>query len=253
MAKMTNHIEAKEGIWLGGSLEDNLWQWVTGEPWKTAIWADASAATKEGAALALRPRDGWLAKDRGDTTDGFLIEWSEDEKAPKPGSAPPAGNSKVAELDAKLKELIRAASKKREAEHASNIKSLQWDLDAYLRKLTSSGKDQFGFSVNAIKEMVDDNRLEVEKLKDMSESGDIIASVEMIKIVNYYCDKQVRIDAQADAGIEKIRDAYVTKLTAIKEEAKAAGQMKLATDLEEIIEDAEDLDSWAKSFDTVEE
>ena len=253
VAKITNRIKAKEGIWLGGSLEDDLWQWVTGEPWKTAVWADDSDASEEGVALALRPRDGWLAKDRDDTADGFLIEWSDDEKSSNPGSAPPAGNGKVAELDAKVKELIRAAARKREEEHATNIKRLHWDLDSYLRNLSGSGKDQFGSSITALKELVEDNRLEVDRMKDMSENGEIIASMEMLKLVNYHCDKQVQIDDQAEVGIGKIRDAYVSKVTAIKDEAKAAGQMKVATDLEEIIEDAEDLDSWAESFGAVEE
>lgn len=253
VAKITNRIKAKEGIWLGGSLEDDLWQWVTGEPWKTAVWADDSDASEEGVALALRPRDGWVAIDRGDTADGFLIEWSEDEKAPKPDSPPSAGNGQVADLDARVKELILAAAKKREDEHAANIKRLHWDLDSYIRNLSSSGKDQFASSATALKELVDDNRLEIDEMKQMADSGQIIASMEMLKLVNYHCDKQVQIDIQAEAGIGKIRDAYVTKVIAIKDEAKAAGQMKVAADLEEIIEDAEDLDSWAESFGAVEE
>ena len=253
VAKITNRIKAKEGIWLGGSLEDDLWQWVTGEAWETAVWADDSAASEEGVALALRPRDGWVAMDRGDIADGFLIEWSEDEKAPKSGTADPVGNAKVAELDARVKELIRAAAKKREDEHATNIKRLHWDLDSYIRNLSSTGKDQFSSSANALKEMVDDNRLDLDEIKQMTGSGQVIVSMEMKKLVNYHCEKQIQIDTQAEAGIGKIRDAYVTKITAIKDEAKAAGQMKVAADLEEVIEDAEDLDSWVESFGVVEE
>ncbi len=253
VAKITNRIKAKGGIWLGGSLEEDLWQWVTGEPWQTAVWADDSDATEEGVALALRPRDGWIALDRGEIADGFLIEWSEDEKAEKPDSPSTAGNGKVAELDAKVKELILAAAKKREDEHAANIKRLHWDLDSYIRNLSSSGKDQFASSATAIKELVDDNRLEIDEIKQMADSGQVIVSMEMKKLVNYHCEKQVQIDTQAEAGIGKIRDAYVTKVTAIKDEAKAAGQIKVAADLEEIIEDAGDLDSWAESFGAPEE
>jgi hypothetical protein len=256
VAKITNRIKAKGGIWLGGSLEEDHWQWLTGEPWKAAVWADDADATEEGVALALRPRDGWVAMDRGDTADGFLIEWSEDEKAPKPdtaGSSGSSGNANVAELDARVKELILAATKKREAEHAANIKRLHWDLDSYFRNLSSTGRDQFGSSITALKEMVDDNRLEIDEIKQMAESGQVIVSMEMKKLVNYHCEKQVQIDTQAEAGIGKIRDAYVTKVTAIKDEAKAAGQLKVAADLEEVIEDAEDLDSWAESFGVVEE
>ena len=282
VARITNRIKAKEGIWLGGSLEDDLWQWVTGETWQAAKWADDSEASEEGAALLLTPREGWTAVDRGDTADGFLIEWSADEKAPKTGTASPSGYGKVAELDAKVKELILAAVKKREDEHAANIKRLHWDLDAYLRNLSSSGKDQFGSSVAALKELVDDNRILIDEIRNQSDKGRngededadedededadedadgdedevtrrpadgrIIASMEMLKLVNYHCDKQIQIDAQAKAGIGKIRDAYVTKVTAIMEESKAAGQLKVAADIEDAIEGAGDLDSWVKSF-----
>lgn len=248
VAKITNRIKAEEGIWLGGSLEDDLWQWVTGEPWVSAKWADDSEASKEGVAIVLIPREGWKAMDRGDKADGFLIEWSADEKAPKSGSVSPSGNGKVAELDAKVKELVLAAARNREDEHAANIKKLQWDLDAYLRGLSSTGKDQFGPSVSALKELVDDNRIEIEEMKEKADDSEIKASMEMLKLVNYHCGKQVQIDTQAEAGIGKIRDAYVTKITAIKDEAKATGQTKIAADLEDAIEDAEDLDSWAKSF-----
>jgi serine/threonine protein kinase len=248
VAKLTNRTKAKGGIWLGGSLEDDLWQWVTGEPWQTAVWADDSDATEEGVALALRPRDGWVAMDRGEIADGLLIEWSADEKAEKPASTAPAGNAKVAELDAKVKELILAAVKKREDEHATNIKRLHWDIDSYLRNLSGTDRDRFGSSVAAIKEQVNENRLEIDKLQQMAENREIIASMAMLKLVNYHCEKQVQIDTQAEAAIGKIRDAYVTKVTAIRDEAKAAGQMKVAADIEEIIGDAADLDSWAESF-----
>ena len=253
VAKITNRINTKKGIWLGGSLEEDIWQWVTGEPWQTAVWADDSDATEEGAALALRPRDGWVAVDRGEIADGFLIEWSEDEKTTKSNTIGSAENAKVAELDARVKELILAAAKKHEDDHAVNIKRLHWDLDAYIRNLSSGGKAQFAASANALKDMVDDNRLDIDELKNIEDNKEIIASMEMKKLVSYHCDKQLQIDTQAGAAIGKIRDAYVAKLAPIKDEAKAAGQIKVAADIEEIIEDAGDLDSWAKSFGAVEE
>ncbi len=248
VAKITDRIKVEEGIWLGGSLEDDLWQWCTGEVWKAAAWFDDSNASEEGVALALRPGDGWVAIDRGDIADGFLIEWSEDEKAPKPDSSFPSANSNIADLDSRVEELILAAVKKREDEHAGNIKRLHWDLDSYLRNLSGSDQDQFGYSVNALKELVDDNRLDVDKMQEKADTREIILSREMLKTVNYHCDKQVQIDKLAEVNIGKIRDAYVTKLTAIKDEAKAVGQIKVVADLEEIIEDTEDLESWSESF-----
>ena len=254
IARITQRIQAQEGIWLGGSLDDSLWQWVTGEPWKTAVWADDSKASEEGVALVLIPRKGWTAMERGNTADGLLIEWSADEKASKSGSTTPAGNDKdditdkAAELDAKVKELILAAAKNLEDEHANNIKKLNWDLDSYIKNSNSTIKEQYGPGVNALQENVDDNRLDIDAMKTKLESGEIDASKEMLKVVNYHCEKQVAIAVKAEAGIGIIRNAYVAKITVLKDEAKAAGQIKVFEDLEAAIEDAENLDSWVKSF-----
>jgi len=248
IARITHRIEAQEGIWLGGSLDDSLWQWVTGEPWKTAVWADDSKASKDDVALVLIPRKGWTAMERGNTADGLLIEWSADEKATKSGSTTPAGNHKTAQLDAKVKELILAAIKIRENEHADNIKKLHWDLDLYIKGSNSTIKEQYGPSVKALQENVDDNRLDIDAIKTKLESGEIQASSQMLKLVNYHCEKQVAIAAKAEAGIGIIRNAYVAKITVLKDEAEAAGQIKVFDDLEGAIEDAKNLKSWVKSF-----
>lgn len=259
IARITQRIQAQEGIWLGGSLDDSLWQWVTGEPWKTAVWADDSKASEDGVALVLIPRKGWTAMERGNTADGLLIEWSADEKAIKSDPTTPIGNNKddnnkdditdkAAQLNAKVKELILAAIKIREDEHADNIKKLHWDLDAYIKSTNSTIKAQFGPNVNALKEIVDGNRLDIDAIKTKLESGKIQASSEMLKIVNYHCEKQVAIAAKAEAGIGIIRNAYVAKITVLKDEAKAAGQIKVFEDLEAAIEVTKNLDSWVESL-----
>jgi serine/threonine protein kinase len=248
IARITGRIEAQKGIWLGGSLDNSIWQWVTGEPWKTAVWADDSKASKDDVALVLIPRKGWTAMERGDTADGLLIEWSADGKAPKSDSTSPAGINKVAELNAKVKELILAAAKIRENEHAENIKKLHWDLDAYIKSSNRSTKEQFDDSVLELKEIVDDNRLDIKAIRKSIENGEIIASTEMVKLIDYHCKKQVAIAAKAEAGIGIIRNAYVAKITVLKNEAKAAGQIKVFDDLEDAIEDAKNLKSWVESF-----
>ena len=194
---------------------------------------------------------------------------SEGEKAPKLDSTLPHGNtnvtgldsnvagvdskvaeldSNVAELDSKVAELLLAAAEKRENEHNDNIKSLHWALGSYIRNLSSGGKAQFEPSVNAILKLVEDNRLKIEEIKDMGKKDVFSLSNEMLKLGNYHSDKQIQIDTQAEARIGKIRDAYVAKVTVIKDEAAAAGQVKVAADIQKLIKDAEDLDSWAESF-----
>ena len=95
---------------------------------------------------------------------------------------------------------------------------------------------------------MEDNRLKIEEIKDMGKKDVFSLSNEMLKLGNYHSDKQIQIDTQAEARIGKIRDAYVAKVTVIKDEAAAAGQVKVAADIQKLIKDAEDLDSWAESF-----
>ena len=70
----------------------------------------------------------------------------------------------------------------------------------------------------------------------------------MLKLVNYHCEKQVAIAAKAEAGIGIIRNAYVAKITVLKDEAKAAGKIKVFEDLEAAIEVTKNLDSWVESL-----
>ena len=37
---LTSELTADDGIWIGGFLKDNEWVWITGEPWKSAKWAE---------------------------------------------------------------------------------------------------------------------------------------------------------------------------------------------------------------------
>lgn len=246
---MTRHIKARDGIWIGGSLEDDHWIWITGEPWQTAAWADDSNASQEGAALALQPGGGWIAMDREDNASGFLIEWSEDKNATKPENNAAAPTGKVAELNTRVKELITAAASKRDQAFADNVKKFGWDLDSFLRNLNRGNQDLFGPSVRYLKDSVEENRLLIDEIKENWNGGNITVSPEMAKLLNYHSGKENEIEEKFTADVGKIRDAYVPKLTQLRDEAKSAGQIKIASDLDDTIEEAGDLTSWLESFD----
>jgi hypothetical protein len=248
LRKLTRPLKSRDGIWLGGSLEDDHWLWVTGEPWQAAGWADNPGDSEEGSALAIVPGKGWVAKDRSDTASGFLIEWSEDKNTPKPDGAAPAPGDEIAEFNALVKKTVLAAVKKRDDELASNVKKFQWDLDAFLRNLPKSGQEQFGPSVASLKESVEDNRLLIDEIKENWDEEVITVSPEMAKLLNYHSEKEGQIDAKFTTDVGKIRDAYVTRLATIRDKAKAAGQPKIASDADDSIDDARNLDSWATSF-----
>lgn len=246
--EFAKRLDARDGIWLGGSLEDDYWKWITGEPWQAAAWADESTASEEGAALAIRPGKGWFAMDRGDTASGFLIEWSADKDSGKPGSPAPAVGSQASEFNARAKELVLAAVKKRDEDFAANVKKFRWDLDSFFRNLNRSNQNLFGSSVEYLKAAVEADRLLVEEIKDNWRQERITVSPEMEKLLNYHSGKEAEIDAKFLADTGRIRDAYVAKLTTIRDEAKAAGQAKIAADTDETIGETEDLKAWLKSF-----
>lgn len=245
LRKLTGPLKARDGIWLGGSLEEDHWRWITGEPWQAAAWADESAASEENAVLVIRPGKGWIAMDRGDTASGLLIEWSEDRNAPKPDGTAPAPGDKTAELDARVKELVLAAAKKRDEEFAANIKKFQWDLDSFLGR---GNQNLFGSSVEYLKEAVEGDRLLVEQIKDNWGNERITVSPEMKKLLNYHAGKETEIDAKFLADTGKIRDAYTVRLSAIRDEAKAAGQAKVAADADDAVGKTKDLEPWLKSL-----
>lgn len=242
--KLARSIKAREGIWLGGSLEDDHWIWVTGETWHAAGWAENSDASETKSALIIRPGKGWVAMNRGDTASGFIIEWSDDKSAAKSEGTRPASGDKTAELNARVKELILTAMNKRDADHAANVKKYQWDLTAFLRNLPKSGQEQWGRHVEALKECVANDHVIVDMIREQR----IAVSTETAKIINYCAEKQDQIDAKFLADTGKIRDAYLVKLAVIRDEAKAAGQTKVASDADEATRDAADLKSWLRPF-----
>lgn len=243
LGEVTGRLEAQDGIWLGGSLEGDLWKWTTGEPWKTAEWIKGAEAPEAGAALVLLPGKGWDSLDRDDEASGFIIEWSDDSKAAVSGETDGPGVA-VAELNAKVKELILTAENKRREALAANIKKLSWDLDAFLRGLKKSGQDQWGSHVGMLKDCVKDDRF----LTGEIEPRGIAVSPEMAKLVIYHTKKQDEIDARFVEEVGKIRDAFVVKLSEIRDAAVAAGQLKISTDSSETIDQAADLVSWVETF-----
>ncbi|QTN33509.1 protein kinase [Akkermansiaceae bacterium] len=242
LRKLTSRLDKDSHIWLGGSLEGNLWQWSTGEPWVFAQWADDASASDGNSALSIRPGGGWDGLDREEEASGFIIEWSKD---PKTEATPtPDPGVETAALLARAKEVVDAAAAKRDEAIAANSKKLTWDLDSFLRNLNKSGQAEWAPHVERIKQCVRDNRLIVEDMR----SDEIAYSTETLKLANYHVEKQAEIDKQFTASATTIRDAYVSKLAEIAAKAKSAGQTRLEEEITGSIREAGDLDAWLESL-----
>lgn len=244
LEEVTGGIVAGKGIWLGASLEDGVWQWATGESWTEAKWIGNARSGEEGAAMVVRPGKGWDTMARGDEASGFLIEWSDDLKAATPGETLSAAALAAAELNARVRELLLAADEKRGGSLAENVKKFTWDLDAFVKGLPKGGQVAWRPHVDALKGCVKDNRILPEEIG----AKGISVSPEMVELVNYHIKKQDEIGTQFAGDAGKIRDAFVAKLAAIRDDAKAAGQTKVFGDTAATIEKAEDLGDWITSF-----
>lgn len=245
ISKFTGTLPSDLGIWLGASLRQNRWQWITGEPWGSVTWTSTSRAAADGAALVALPGGNWDARHREDTASGFVIEWNADASPADPGTSPEsAPGDPAAELATRAEELVIAADKKRTRDLAANIKKIRWDLDAYLRGLNKSNRETWSPHVSALKDCVAENRF----LTDQINPRGISVSAKMYELVAYCDRKQKEIDASFIKETRKIRDAFVIKMTGIREKAEADGQVGIAKVASGHIREASNLRSWVTSF-----
>lgn len=245
LEEMTNDIAAQNGIWLGGFLKGDHWLWITGEPWKTAKWTQSAATTTPGSALIIRPAEGWDAQDLSETASGFIIEWSNDRKsAPAPQIVAPASQGDASALVAHARKLITAAEQQRKKQLALNADKLTWDLDLFIRALPKSQHHIWSPHAERLKASIKDHRVP----SSIPESSGIRLSPQMAKLTRYHAQKQNTIDTEFITGAEKIRVAFSAKLRESQAQAQASGQPKLAQSIADMLTQASDLETWARSF-----
>jgi serine/threonine protein kinase len=246
---IASDLPASERYWIGGFLKDNHWLWITGEPWKTAKWADDADQTTPDSGLCIRPKAGWDGADIGDALSGFIIEWSNDRKGStaagpaNPGSASPTGTD-LAALTTKAKELVATADSKRTEALVSNAKKFTWDLDVALRSLTKGDISLFSEHIVKLKATVSNHRVPASIPR---ESG-ILLNKKMAEIAQYAATTQARLDTEFATDAEKIRSAFATKVKESETTARQAGQIPLADSLAATAENAAKLDTWLSSL-----
>lgn len=245
LRKLTGELNAPDGIWLGASLAADHWRWMTGEQWTAADWAKGAAPGSDGYSLVIRPGKGWDSRHSVEAGSGFIIEWSGDAKtATAAGTEATAPGAEAAELLAKAGEVILAAERNRSEALAENVKKFAWDLDVYVRGLSSGGQAIWRPEVNRLKTCVKDVRM----LPGEARAQGIRISPEMSKIAEYAVRKEGEIDKKFGETVTAIRDLFVGKMTAIHDSAIQSGQTKAAESADEAVAAAKDLRSWLDLF-----
>ncbi len=242
---VTEGIKAEDGIWLGGMKPTDSWVWITGEPWKTAKWADAEADQRQNSALIQQPGKGWAAQDPAVQVSGFVIEWSKDRESasaqPEVDVQPTAG---LGGLETRAKELLIAADKKRTEALAANAKTFAWDLDVWIRGLAKGDQVQWQPEVNDLKATVINFRVP----EQIPENTGINLSPQMSKIAVHCADKQKQIDSAFLVDADRVRMAYIAKVREAFADAEKRGQRDLAISLRQALVDSGSIEPWIESF-----
>lgn len=246
---MADDVVADDGLWIGGSLQDKEWKWITGEAWTTAKWAKDAVFDESASAAVVRPGKSWAAVTSNSKASGFIIEWSDDHQA-KPavvrtsvvGDAQRSGD--MVALTAKAKELILAAQRKRLEQLASNVRKFVGDLDAHVRSLPRTGQETWRPEVEVLKEGIVDSRLPGPVF---SFDGPKLNTV-MEGIVKYGIKKQEQIDEEFLTAAGKLHGAYLAKIRELIAAAKQAGQEPLAESLTTKLKECDQLEPWIRSF-----
>ncbi|MDP3851065.1 MAG: hypothetical protein Q8Q59_11215 [Luteolibacter sp.] len=229
-------------LWLGASRgETGNWTLPDGKP-----WTPATQPTGTDAFLAVDKR-GELGSLDATNRLPFIIQWGY-EPEPEftiPTAAPPAQLSpEHAALAARARELILAAERKRSAQLAENVKTMTWNLEAWVRTLPKSEQTAWLPHIKRIKDASSHGRAP----SSIPESSGIEMSQKMAEISESAAGKQIQIDSGFLAEAGKIHHAYLAKIQNAITEAKASGKPSLADALGGILENADSLDAWLNSL-----
>lgn len=235
---------APDGVWLGGFLKGKAWNWVTGEPWTVVKWAKTPPADGS-LALLVRPKTGWEPLDLSLLASGFVIEWSGDrERGSAAVSATAMDTSGGSAITLKAKELIMAADRKRVEQFVSNAKAFNWDLDVWMRGLSSNEQNAWQVHVMKLKALVRNSRVPA----SVPESAKISLSPKMSQIATHAASKQQEINQIFLAEVAKIRTAYQTKVRTEVKALEDAGKIEQGAALRQEYRQSEDIEQWLKGF-----
>ncbi len=249
-------LVAPDGLWLGGSREGDLWKWDTGEPWEFARWS--GDADGDGTAMVLVPGQGWRDTSPDDPASGFIIEWSNDAESAetKPEEMENKGQG-LDELNKTAGQLLEKAITERDDKLAANARTFSWDLDVWFRGLNFSDRAIWQPHVEALKRMVDDDRVpspedfapeEPEFVGGEPPEPEVMLSEQMAKVCTYCYNKQQEIDQGHQAKVERIRDAYLERVRKLEAAARSKGQDALANQLRDAAAETQDLDEWVEAM-----
>jgi len=169
-------------------------------------------------------------------------------KNPAGGPTPPRGNpvdaSALETLDARAKELIVAADRKRADQLAANVRALGMDLDVWLRDLPRNEQSNMQISAAKLKLSVRNSRVP----EVIPKASGLAVTPQLARIVANRAAKQDQIDTAFLAEMDKLRLFYVSNVKKAMADAEQAGQQETAALFRSALSQAADNQAWVRSF-----
>ena len=230
-------LQPDETLWTAGMKQNEMWGWQTGEEWLSLNWVTGHPKERKHVVIFVSQDKALQFKDfKSDwETNGFIIEWSQDQSRVKVAGMDTASSETfkgLSSLKSKAKLLITKQREATEKKHAANIKKLWSDLETYLRILPKNEGLQQSKAINQIITLVKDkSRIP----SSVTEQG---SSKKARDYTNYAIEKQARITSEHKAQMKLLRAGYVKQLEKLKRAMQAKGQ---ASAEKAIIKEAEDI------------
>lgn len=213
-----------ETLWTAGMKQNDIWGWQTGEEWLILNWATGHPKQRKHAVIFVGQDNALQFKDfKPDwKTNGFIIEWSQDESRVKVAGMDDRSKETfkgLSDLKIKAKELVAKQLAATDKKFAANAKKLWSDLETYLRILPKNEGAQQSIPINEIIALV----------KGKSRIPPSVAgqgpSAKARDYTNYAAEKQARIIAEHKEQMKLLRAGYVKQLQKLKQDMQAKGQV----------------------------
>ncbi len=241
LKNLKNTASAPDGLWLGATLQDGLWQWNSLEPWTFARWAPTSNPNS-GEALIFYPGSGWAQAEPEKEASGFIIEWSDDHQH---AQTPPKQPDLLGEMAAKAKQVLAGLDATRQKALKDNSDEYLWKLDVWLRRRGNNTEIQrWTPGIKFLKAKVKEGRLP----DDVPPAPDASYPVPLHEISRAYYLKQQAHDLDFTTRAAGIRDAYVARLNEEANKANELGQRESALVITAKADEAADIDAWIESL-----
>lgn len=250
---LTENTEAGATFWSAGLKKDALWSWQNGEKWLKFNWSNSEPGNDAFAAIETAGELTMKELTEENSPDGFIIEWSNDNKQHPAAKIDFFDLAKLADFKTETQESIQQLKVVTAEKHVVNVNKLLTDLNDYLLALNTAEQDAVveHMGDNAENEADTDvdtevpaivivDKMEIRRVMKGIEGqarldeelANSMSSKKANDFVNAAMELQKRIDMEHFGDLQKTKTQYTNRLTSQKSIMAGHGQASMAAILE---------------------